>query len=132
MAGSAHVLSSHVVAGYNGPLGVITTAFTGDDANGTVPTLAIAIPADAQIEAISTNPGATGPTDNYDITLLDSFGMDRLSSAGANRDTANTETAVVSGGYWLGGESLTLTVAGTSVNSATGAIQIVYRKLAQA
>lgn len=42
-----------------------------------------------------TDPAAAGsaPTDNYDITLVDEYGSDALEGAGADRDTANTETA---------------------------------------
>lgn len=36
----------------------------------------------------------TAPTDNYDITITDADGFDVLQGTGANRDTANTETAV--------------------------------------
>lgn len=40
-----------------------------------------------------TDPGDSGdaPTDNYDVTILDSDGYDVLMGAGADRDTANTE-----------------------------------------
>jgi hypothetical protein len=38
-----------------------------------------------------TDPGATAPTDDYDITLVDEDGIDALAGAGANRDTTNTE-----------------------------------------
>lgn len=33
-----------------------------------------------------------GPTDNYDITLIDEDGADVLIAQGADRDTTNTET----------------------------------------
>jgi hypothetical protein len=39
-----------------------------------------------------TNPGATAPTDNWDLTITDSEGHDVLQGAGADRDTTNTET----------------------------------------
>lgn len=39
-----------------------------------------------------TDPGATAPTDNYDITLVDENSIDAAESALLNRDTANTET----------------------------------------
>lgn len=44
-----------------------------------------------------TNPGATAPTDNYDIAITDEEGADVLAgviaaSTLANRDTTNTET----------------------------------------
>lgn len=41
--------------------------------------------------AVTTNPGSTAPTDNYDITLTDEDGLDVLNGKAANRDTANTE-----------------------------------------
>lgn len=47
-----------------------------------------------EVLALVTDPGATAPTDNYDITITDADGYDVLQGAGANRDTANTETAV--------------------------------------
>jgi hypothetical protein len=47
-----------------------------------------------QVIALVTDPGATAPTDNYDITITDVEGYDVMQGAGANRDTANTETAV--------------------------------------
>jgi hypothetical protein len=37
------------------------------------------------------NPGSAAPTDNYDVTLTDTDGIDVLSNQGQNRDTANTE-----------------------------------------
>lgn len=38
-----------------------------------------------------TDPGATAPTDNWDLTITDDNGIDVLAGAGADRDTANTE-----------------------------------------
>ena len=47
-----------------------------------------------EVLALVTDPGATAPTDDYDITITDPDGYDVMQAAGANRDTANTETAV--------------------------------------
>lgn len=47
-----------------------------------------------EVLALVTDPGATAPTDNYDLTITDADGYDVMQGAGANRDTANTETAV--------------------------------------
>lgn len=41
---------------------------------------------------VVTDPGATAPTDNYDLTLVDENSIDAAESALLNRDTANTET----------------------------------------
>ena len=44
-----------------------------------------------EIILLTTDPGATAPTDNYDVVINDADGEDVLLGAGANRDTANTE-----------------------------------------
>ena len=55
-----------------------------------------AAPYYGEVLALMTIPAAAGnaPTDNYDITITDVEGYDVMQGAGANRDTANTETAV--------------------------------------
>jgi hypothetical protein len=81
---------------------------------------------------LTTNPGAVAPTDNYDITIEDAEGVDRLQGVGANRDTANTESAIpVYSGSTVHpvvsrSDALTLKIAGNSVNSATGRIILLY------
>ena len=40
-----------------------------------------------------TDPGATAPVDNYDITITDDEGVDVLQGVGMNRDEATTEEA---------------------------------------
>lgn len=47
-----------------------------------------------RVLSLVTDPGAAAPTDNYDVTVTDPDGYDVLQGAGANRDTATTETAV--------------------------------------
>jgi len=44
-----------------------------------------------RVIAIITNPGATAPADNYDITIRDKDGVDIAGGALADRDTANSE-----------------------------------------
>lgn len=67
-----------------------------------------------------TDPGGTAPTDDYDITLVDEYGADALIGAGANRDTANSETvhptqsgAAISA-FVCGTHTLTIANAGDS------------------
>lgn len=85
-----------------------------------------------RLAVLRTNPGSTAPTDNYDITLIDADGIDRLQGVGMNRDTANSEEAlIVYSGTAIHppcvyGETLTLTITGNSVNSATTTIRFVY------
>jgi len=78
-----------------------------------------------QIVELITDPGATAPTDDYDITIVDSDGYDVLAGQGLNRDTANTEFKL--SGDKLGyvkSSTLTLTIAAAG-DAATG-ITIVY------
>lgn len=101
----------------------INFSVVADAADGSIPDTVLP-KFQGRLLALHTNPGATAPTDNYDITLIDGDGMDRLQGVGANRDTANSEQAPVV--YTStsvhppvsGDESLTLTFANNAVNSA--------------
>jgi hypothetical protein len=44
-----------------------------------------------KIIGLATDPGATAPTDNYDVSILDADGIDVLFGGGIDRDTANNE-----------------------------------------
>ncbi len=85
-----------------------------------------------QLLHLETNPGATGPTDNYDITIEDQNAIDVLQGVGANRDITNSERAniVYSGGidhpYVAMSDVLTLKIANNAVNSAAVVIELVY------
>ena len=79
-----------------------------------------------------TDPSTTAPTDNYDVVVEDSTGNDILGGAGANRDTANTETVMPlvgeSGELFPVDGALTIKISGNSVNSATGTIKLYFVK----
>ncbi len=114
-----------------GPVGVVTLTCTGDAADGSFPATDLTTKISGKIIAIETNPGATAPTDNYDVALDDADGHDVLEAAGANRDTANTEKAAVAFGTYFGSpvsisDVLTLKVTNNSVNSAITVVTIYY------
>lgn len=80
--------------------------------------------------AMTTNPGTTAPTDNYDIVIEDADGTDILGGAGANRDASTTETVqpLINGlpaPYPMDG-ALTVKVSGNIVNAATGTITLMF------
>jgi len=128
MAGSSTVLTAHDV---EGSVKRFHVTATGDDTDGTMPTLALPS-ISGKLILLVTNPGVTGPTASYDITLVDAAGVDRLQGVGADRHTSNTEQV----GIFFSGTSLhvpvvysdvlTLTIANTSVNDATTEIYIYY------
>lgn len=106
-------------------VGRVVATCIADAADGSFP--ATAVPAfEGRLIAIETNPGSPAPTDNYDITLVDSEGFDRLGGAGANRDTSTTESAAITGGYAARGEALLLTIVNNAVNSAPIVVTLLY------
>ena len=70
----------------------------------------------------TTNPGATAPTDNYDIVINDSDGIDVFGGNLANRDTANSEQAAPSIADRFVNGDLTVVFTNNSVNSANGVL----------
>ena len=111
-----------------------TLTWTADAADHTVPNTAmsadiLAVVEGFYIEKVTTNPGATAPTDDYDITIEDTDGVDLMGGALLNRDTSTSESAypiVATGVYGAVPFDGAPTVkwAGNSVNSATGTIKI--------
>lgn len=120
-------LTEHATLGY---VRKITVDFVAA-ANGDI--TALVLPKfEGRLMELITNPGTTAPTDNYDITLVDGEGIDRLQGVGANRDTANTESAIpVYSGSTIHpvvsrADTLTLTFAGNSANGAVGRVILYY------
>src|SRR3990167_1549817 len=107
-----------------GAIGVITITATADAADGTVPDTDLTAKIGGKLLALETNPGATAPTANYDITIDDGDGIDVLQGVGANRHTTSSEkVAIVYSGTAIHppvavSDTLTFKVGGNSVNSA--------------
>jgi hypothetical protein len=92
-----------------------------------------ALPAiEGRLLALATNPGATAPTNLYDVTVEDQHGHDVLEGVGANRATATTEKVpVVYSGTAVHpavdeSDTLTLTIANNSENSAAVVVELYY------
>ena len=114
---------------------VVSFTCTADSSDGSYPATALTgIPRDARggrLLQIMTDPsGDTAPQDNYDITVTDSVGADLLLGVGANRDTANTEVAIIAtnGAHsvYAGTDTLTLNITNNNVNSAVIVIKLYY------
>jgi hypothetical protein len=136
MAGSTHTLTSHSYPRRSGsPIGEVVTATLGDASNGTVPTLTFQLPVDSELISLETNPGSTGPSVDWDVTLLDIDGFDVLQGLGIDRHTSTTlrqmiyVATMLSHPIVLGGEDLVLTIGGTTVNEGTAVIKLLYRRL---
>jgi len=83
-------------------------------------------PYSGTIERLVTDPGATAPTDDYDVVINDEDSVDVLMGAGADRDTANTEQVNASSLGIVVGDKLTLAI--TNAGSAkTGTVHLYIR-----
>lgn len=100
---------------------IVVTA-TGDASNGSFPSTGTPIELNGFLVRVVTNPGATAPTDNYDVVINDENSVDVAQGTLANRDTANTEevypvpTSAASPPMVQGDHNLVIT--NNSVNSA--------------
>lgn len=105
---------------------------TGDAGDGTIPATATTLAIRGFIMFVETNPGSTAPTDNYDLTLVNSNGVDVMGGALADRDTSVSEQASPIVGAGLQdryiNETLTVTPTGNSVGSATFTVWIYVRR----
>ena len=109
------------VTTYGNSVRVIKVAWTSDgsgDATG-------AVFIDGELKRMTTDPGSTAPTSNYDVTLVDDAAYDILGGAGANRHASTTETVVPAvSGLHYGAATLTVSNAG---DSKDGAAYLYYR-----
>lgn len=122
MAGSSMTFVYHNL----GAIRKIVADWVSDDSAGT---------ASATTEILSgvarklvTDPGATAPTDDYDLVVNDDKGIDVLGGVGADRDTANTEVAYPVGGTYFQpvfNSKLTFSISAAG-NSKTGQIVFYY------
>ena len=69
-----------------------------------------------------TDPGATAPTDDYDVVINDADGVDVLIGAGANRDATATEQVIASSLGCVANDTLTLLVT----NAGSGKTGTTY------
>ena len=105
---------------------------TGDSADGSYPATNLVTKISGKLLAIETNPGATAPTDNYDIVLNDLDGHDVLEGVAANRDTSTTEKAnIVFSGTSVNppvakNDTLQLVITNNSVNDAIVVVKLYY------
>ena len=79
-----------------------------------------------KIEMLVTDPGATAPTDNWDLVINDEDGTDVLAGAGANRDTANTEQVLAASVGIVANDTLTMLVTNAG-SGKTGTVYVYIR-----
>ena len=114
----------------------ITLDWIADDTNGSVPDTVIKWMIGGILKYVTTNPGATAPTDLYDIVLEDKDGVDVMGGALSDRKTATSEVAYpkepgatvnLNGVPVLG--QLTFKLTGNLINSAVGTVRLTIIKI---
>ena len=112
-------------------ISIITLSCTADSSDGSYPATNLTA-IYGYIYQVVTDPGSTAPTDDYDITLVDTDGCDIMGGTLANRDTSNSEQAMPLVGEAYGPRFingvLTCNISNNSVNSATITIKIYIVK----
>jgi len=79
-----------------------------------------------EIIRLVTDPGATAPSDDYDIYVYDEDGMDVLMAAGKDRDTVNTEQVLGTSLGCVANDKLTFYVENAG-NAKIGTIYLYIR-----
>ena len=117
----------------NTNMATLTLAWTSDSVTGavsaTTSTAVTDLIAGKYIVLVVTDPGATAPTDDYDITITDANGVDVMGGALANRDTANTEQtmpAILTGLYFPRPIATALTLNVTAAGNSKVGTVIIY------
>lgn len=114
-----------------GNIRTVSCAVVASSTDGSVPATALPV-FEGRLLALITSPGSTNPTANYDITLVDQYGHDVLEGVGANRSaSAKEKVPIVYSGTGLNPpvdelDTLTLTIANNSVNSAGVTVAVLY------
>jgi hypothetical protein len=83
-------------------------------------------PYDGALLFFVTDPGATAPTDNYDVAITDNNSVDVLAGKGADRDTSTTEYVLASDLGAVSSSKLTFTVTNAG-ESKVGVIHLYLR-----
>jgi len=114
----------------------VTFSWTADAGAATVPSTAMESAYAAEVLGCwlisgETDPGATAPTDDYDIVVNDSLGCDLFGGALNNRDTSTSEyaTPLVGNSYGyvpITDSTLTMVISNNAVNSATGKLVLRF------
>lgn len=114
------------------PGGIIIWTCTADSATAAFTTTTSTYNLYGYITRVVTNPGATAPTANYDLTITDSDGIDLVGGALMNRSATASEEVVakwsdqgVFGGKKVHGPII-LTFTNNAVNSAIVVVTVYY------
>ena len=121
----------------NSDIRTITYTCTADAADGSFPSTALTTEQALYVTGYHcylavTDPGATAPTDDYDIAITDTYSCDVFGGALADRDTANSEQVAPAVGSAYGGRTCagvwTLAITNNSVNSAVVTLVLYFSK----
>lgn len=101
--------------------------------DGTVTATAVPLVTDGlqgwRLYSVETNPGSTGPQASYDITLVDSQGLDMSAGKLTDLSATATEGKNISSTtliYPVITENFTFTLANNNVNGATGVLILTF------
>jgi hypothetical protein len=107
-------------------------SWTADDTTGAITSKASDDIINGEVVHAETNPGATAPTANYDITISNANAVDIMGGELGDRSASVSEQAMPKMGSAYGdrvvNSVLTFAAANNSVNSATGTCKVIVRR----
>ena len=122
---NANTIGRELVTNHRNAIELLVS-WVGDASDGTVPSLAVTGYQGWWITKVVTVPGSVAPTTLYDITFLDSDGIDLMSGDLLNRSATLPEEADTASQVPYGG--FTIAISNQSVVSATGTIRVFLNR----
>lgn len=110
---------------------VLAFRWTGDSSTGTVPTTSGKLQGCCQgyqITQVETVPGTVAPTSGYNVTIVDTAGVDVLNGGAAGLSATLPQSFTVSSSAPPVQGQFSLTITGQSVASATGVVYVFLSK----
>lgn len=110
---------------------VLAFRWTGDASTGTVPTTSGKLQGCCQgyqITQVETVPGTVAPTSGYNVTIVDTAGVDVLNGGAAGLSATLPQSFTVSSSAPPVQGQFSLTITGQSVASATGVVYVFLSK----
>lgn len=111
---------------------VLKLTCTADASDGSFPSYETRRAIDGWVYLMTTDPGSTAPTDDYDITISDLQGVDISGGTLADRDTATSEQVIPKiFNFYISRRTygpVTVAITNNSVNSASVVICVYFTR----
>jgi len=99
-------------------------AWVGDADDGSVPALPVTGFAGWKLDQLVVNPGTPSPTDEYNVTLVDTDAGDLAAGALLDLSDTDSKTVIITSRPHISSEGFSVTIADQAVHAAEGLIKL--------